>query len=66
MSKIKEKVIEMIKILPENVTVDEIMSELHFKQQVDAGLKGLEEGKGIDHEDVEGQMSKWLLNLNKF
>ena len=60
MSKIKDKVIEMIKILPENVTVDEIMAELHFKQQVDAGLKELDEGKGIAHEDVERQMGKWL------
>ncbi len=56
---IKNDVIGMIKKLPENVTVDEIMEELHFKLQVDAGLKELDEGKGIDHSEVERQMDKW-------
>lgn len=60
MSAIKEKVIKMIKVLPENVTVDDIMAELYFKQQVDAGLKELDEGKGVAHEDVERKMNKWL------
>ena len=60
MSPIKEKVIEMIKILPENVSVEDIMAELYFKQQVDAGLKELDAGKGVAHEDVERKMSKWL------
>ena len=47
MSVIKEKVIKMIKVLPEDVTIDDIMAELYFKQQVDAGLKELEEGKDL-------------------
>jgi len=37
-----------------------IMAELYFKSQVDAGLKELDEGKGIPHEEVEKRMSKWL------
>ena len=60
MSAIKERVIKMIKVLPENVTVDDIMAELYFKQQVDSGLKELDEGKGVIHEDVERKMNKWL------
>ena len=56
---IKKDVIGMIKNLPENVTVDEIMEELHFKLQVDAGLKELDEGKGIDHSEVERKMDQW-------
>jgi predicted transcriptional regulator len=60
MADIKEKVIQMIKDLPEDVSLDEIMAELYFKLQVDAGLKELDEGKGIPHEEVEKRMSKWL------
>jgi hypothetical protein len=37
------------------------MAELYFRLQVDAGLKELNEDKGIPHEEVEKQMSKWLL-----
>lgn len=60
MAGIKEQVIHMIESLPDDVTVDEIMAELYFKLQVDAGLKELDEGKGISHEEVERRMSKWL------
>lgn len=57
---IKQQVIQMIQSLPEEVTVDDIIAELYFKLQVDAGLKELDEGKGIPHEEIEKRMSKWL------
>ncbi len=57
---VKEQVINMIQSLPENATIDDIMAELYFKFQVDAGLKELDEGKGIPHEDVQKRMSRWL------
>lgn len=60
MAGIKEKVIQLIQSLPEDVTVNDIMAELYFKLQVDAGLKELDEGKGIPHDQVEERMSKWL------
>jgi predicted transcriptional regulator len=56
----KQEVIKMIQSLPDEVTIDDIMAELYFKAQVDAGLKELDEGKGIPHEEVEKRMSKWL------
>ena len=43
----------MIQSLPDDVTVNDIMAELYFKLQVDAGLKELDEGKGIPHEEIE-------------
>lgn len=57
---VKQEVIKMIQTLPDEVTVDDIMAELYFKSQVDAGLKELDEGKGLSHEEVEKRMSKWL------
>ncbi|MEE9614506.1 MAG: hypothetical protein V3W31_06070 [Thermodesulfobacteriota bacterium] len=60
MEGIKEQVVKMIRALPEDVTVDDIMAELYFRLQVDAGLKELDEGKGIPHEEVEKRMGKWL------
>ena len=56
----KEKVIQMIQQLPDEVTVDDIFSELYFKLQVDSGIKELDEGKGILHQKVKGNMSKWI------
>ncbi|MBI5407090.1 MAG: hypothetical protein A3G93_03720 [Nitrospinae bacterium RIFCSPLOWO2_12_FULL_45_22] len=60
MAGVKEQVIHMIQSLPEDSTIDDIMAELYFKLQVDAGLKELDEGKGIPHEEVKKRMSRWL------
>ena len=60
MAEIKQQVIQIIQSLPDDVTLDDIMAELYFKLQVDAGLKELDEDEGIPHEEVEKRMSKWL------
>lgn len=60
MAEVKRQVIQMIQSLPDDVTIDDIMAELYFKLQVDAGLQELDEGKGISHEEIEKRMSKWL------
>ncbi|MCZ7381740.1 MAG: hypothetical protein WCE94_04385 [Candidatus Methanoperedens sp.] len=57
---VKQQVIRMIEALPEEITVDDIMAELYFRKQVDAGLKELDEGKGIPHKEVEKRMARWL------
>ena len=59
-SALKESVVNRVKGLPENVTLDEIMAEIYFKTQVDAGLKELDEGRGLSHEEVQKRMSRWL------
>lgn len=60
MSLTKDKVIELIRGLPDDITVDDIMEELYFKSQIDEGLAQLDRGEGIPHQDVEKRMSKWL------
>jgi len=60
MQAIKENVITMIKNMPQDVSVEDIMAELFFRYEVDQGLKQLDEGKGIPHEEVEKRMKKWL------
>ena len=50
----------MIKRLPDKVSIDDILAEIHFKLQVDKGLKQLDAGKGLSHKTVEKRMGKWL------
>jgi hypothetical protein len=57
---VKQEVMRMIGSLPEDVTIDDIMAELYFRLQVDAGLKELDDGGGIPHEEVEKRMAAWL------
>ena len=60
MAFVKEEVIRMIQDMPKDISVEDIMAELYFRYQVDEGLKQLDEGKGIPHEEVEKRMGKWL------
>ena len=60
MSEVKQQVMKMIETLPDEITIDDIMAELYFKMQVDAGLQELDEGKGIPHEEARERLSKWL------
>jgi predicted transcriptional regulator len=60
MEGIKQQAIQLIQALPDGATMDDIMAELYFKMQVDAGLKELDEGKSIPHAEVEQRISKWL------
>ena len=59
MSPVKQEVIDIVKSLPDDATLDDILAQIHFKAQVDAGLKELDEGKGIAHDEVEKRMAKW-------
>jgi len=57
----KEEVIKMIEQMPEEASVADIMAELYFCQKVDSGLKELDEGKGIPHEQVvKERLKEWL------
>jgi hypothetical protein len=60
MIKEKDQVIAMIRLLPDDSTVDDIMEELFFRIQVDRGAKELDEGKGIPHQNIRNRLSKWL------
>ena len=60
MAFVKEEVIRMIQDMPKDISVEDIMAELYFRYQVDEGLKQLDEGKGIPHEEIEKRMEKWL------
>jgi predicted transcriptional regulator len=46
--------------MPEDVSVEDIIAELYFQYQVDEGLRQLDEGKDISHEEIEKRMAKWL------
>ena len=56
----KEAVIEMIKRLPDEVSVPDIIAELYFRQKVDAGLRQLDAGLGIPHDEAKKKLAKWL------
>jgi len=56
----KQEVIELIKGLPDNSTLEEIQYSLYVRQKVQRGLQDVEEGRIYSQEKVEKRMGKWV------
>lgn len=53
MSSIKEESIHLIQSLPDSVTWDDIIYEMYVKKKIEKGLKDIEEGRVVPHEEVK-------------
>jgi len=60
MPTIKETVISMLKDMPENSTLEDIMESLYVKQKILKGQKQLESGQFYTHEEAKEIMKDWL------
>ena len=56
MESAKEAAKRLIDDLPDQATWDDIMYELYVKQKIEAGLKAVEEGRTVPHEDVKRRL----------
>jgi len=62
---IKDEVISLIKKLPDNTTLEEIMYHLYVKQQIMEGLQDIEQGKVYSLNEIKEISKQWILNLQK-
>ena len=62
---IKDDVISLIKKLPEDTTLEEIMYHLYVKQQIMEGLQDIEQGKVYSLNEIKEMSRQWILNLQK-
>lgn len=62
---LKEEVIDLIKKLPEDATLDDIMYHLYVKKKILLGLQDIEQGKSVPHEQVMDNIKKRLEKWSK-
>jgi predicted transcriptional regulator len=55
----KEAVLELVKRLPPDVSLREIVREIEFIAAVKEGLKEIDQGKGVSIESVEMMLEAW-------
>ncbi|MBW4691291.1 MAG: hypothetical protein KME27_05940 [Lyngbya sp. HA4199-MV5] len=55
----KEAVIELLKRLPSEVSLREILREIEFIAGVKEGLAEIDQGQGVSIEAVEKMMDAW-------
>ena len=58
----KEIVLETIRALPDDCTLDEIAERIKFMAAVQKGLDELDSGEGIPHEELKKQLASWLIS----
>ena len=56
----KEIVLETIRALPDDCSMDEIADRIEYMVAVQKGLDQLDRGEGIPHEEVKKQLASWL------
>ena len=63
-SNLKEEIIDLIKKLPEDATIDDIMYHLFVKKKILAGIDEIEQGRVTSHEKVmenaKKRLEQWL------
>lgn len=56
----KETVRQILDELPDDASLEDIQYRMYVHQKVKQGLKDLEEGRVVSHEEVKRRMRKWL------
>ena len=68
MSKIKEKILSLIKNLPEDTTseeIEELIDLLYIKKQVLEGLEDFKQDRSYSLEEMKNLSGKWKLESQK-
>jgi len=56
----KEIVIETIRALPDDCSIEEIAERVEFMAAVQKGLDQLDKDEGIPHDEIKKQLASWL------
>jgi predicted transcriptional regulator len=60
MASAKKAVLDLVKKLPEDCTLEDIQYQLYVLQKIEKGLKDADEGRVISQEEMEQRFAKWL------
>ena len=58
----KEIVLETIRALPDDCSIEEIAERVEFMAAVQKGIDQLDRGEGVPHDEVKKQLASWLTN----
>lgn len=57
MTTIKEQVCHLADTLPENVTWEQVLYEVHVRQQIEVGEEAIREGRTVPHAEVAARFA---------
>jgi predicted transcriptional regulator len=56
----KNRLLEMVNELPDEVDIDEMIYSLYLKQKLENAEKDIQEGKVVSHKDVIRETDTWF------
>jgi predicted transcriptional regulator len=56
----KEEILELMKQIPDDLTVDEALERLQLLYDVHKGLEEAERGEVVSHEQAKKMIEEWL------
>jgi hypothetical protein len=62
----KEIVLETIRALPDDCSLEEIAERIEFMAAVQKGLDQIDRGEGIPHDEVKKQLASWNFDLRHY
>ncbi len=60
MSSVKRAVLDLVKKLPDDCTLEDVQYQLYVRQKVDRSMKAVAEGRVHSHAQVKKRLAKWL------
>jgi predicted transcriptional regulator len=56
----KEKIRKTIDLMPENMTLDQVIEQLILLEKIEEGIKDADEGKVYTTDEVKSRLNGWL------
>ncbi|HUP60297.1 MAG TPA: hypothetical protein VNA69_07745 [Thermoanaerobaculia bacterium] len=56
----KEQVHEILEMLPEDSSLEDIQYHIYVRQKIQQGLDDAAAGRVVSHEEVQRRLAKWL------
>ena len=60
MSDVKKAVLDLVRTLPADCTLEDVQYQLYVRQKVERGLEAATAGRVHSHEQVKKRLAKWL------
>ena len=60
MGSAKRVVLDLVKKLPEDCTLEDVQYELYVRQKIERSMEAAAAGRVHSHEQVKKHLSKWL------
>ena len=55
----KEQVEEILRMLPEDASLEDIQYHIYVRQRIEQGVADVEAGRVFSHADVQQRLEKW-------